>query len=88
MAISAGLHQPCEVDTRLQITAVCACRRCHATGLAVATERFVTCLIYCHDPVPRMTPAAVQHLRAELLEVDWAAQLKSSLLAAEYTRVS
>jgi hypothetical protein len=30
----------------------------------------------------------VQKLRVELLQVDWAAQLKSSLLEAEYTQVS
>jgi hypothetical protein len=56
-------------------------------GLAAATEPYVTSLIYCHDPVPRLTPAAVQRLRVELLKVDWAAQLKSSLLEAEYTQV-
>jgi hypothetical protein len=47
----------------------------------------VTSLVYCHDPVPRLTPAAVQRLRVELLGVDWAAQLRSSLLEAEYTQV-
>lgn len=56
-------------------------------GLAAAAEPYVTSLIYCHDPVPRLTPAAVQQLRVELLKVDWAAQLKSSLLEAEYTQV-
>lgn len=57
------------------------------TGLAAATEPYVTSLVYCHDPVPRLTPAAVQRLRVELLGMDWAAQLRSSLLEAEYTQV-
>jgi hypothetical protein len=58
-----------------------------AAGLAAATDPYITSVIFCHDPVPRLTPAAVQRLRVELLKVDWAAQLKSSLLEAEYTQV-
>jgi hypothetical protein len=57
------------------------------TSLLAAAERFTTSLIYSHDPVPRLSPAAVQQLRGELCGVDWAGQLRASLLEAEYTQV-
>lgn len=56
-------------------------------SLCLCPEPLITSLIFSHDPVPRLSPVAVQKLRAELCEVDWAAQLRSSLLEAEYTQV-
>jgi hypothetical protein len=58
-----------------------------AAGLAAVSARHTTSIIFSHDPVPRLTPVAVQRLRSELLQVDWAGQLKARLLDAEYTQV-
>lgn len=55
--------------------------------LAAAAEPYTTSLIYSHDPIPRLSPVAVQKLRNELLQVDWTEELRSTILEAEYTQV-
>ncbi|KAF6264067.1 hypothetical protein COO60DRAFT_1457828 [Scenedesmus sp. NREL 46B-D3] len=69
------------------VTAIAVAPPCvMSESLAAASERFTSSLIYGHDPVPRLSPAAVQQLRGELCGVDWAGQLRASLLEAEYTQ--
>lgn len=58
-----------------------------SAALAAAAEQYTTSLIYSHDPIPRLSPIAVQNLRNELLQVDWTEELRRTLLEAEYVQV-